>query len=180
MNFFLRLSETHCSPARLCLPQLQACFFSPALIGIASLVQNVNRRHKRDGLSIGPCHGCEHRYGQRSPGFAGDGCPIRQCKRRKIFGWPGSVRGTQRAKEAELCLLPSHAKAWHPACLRGFKTSLRAGEVRGGLMQGWVATTLEAFREEGCSCCIGTFGPGCQRGCVCYCRGVHCLPLLGY
>lgn len=62
----------------------------------------------------------------------------------------------------------------------GLKDPSGLGRSAGGLTQGWVATTLEAFREEGCSCCIGTFGPGCQRGCVCYCRGGHCLPLLGY
>lgn len=84
-------------------------------------------------------------------------------------------------KQSCACYPPMLKRDTQRVCVcEGLKKPLRAGEVRGGLMQGWVATTLEAFREEGCSCCIGTFGPGCQRGCVCYCRGVHCLPLLGY
>lgn len=121
--FFLSLSETHCSPARLCLPQLRARFLSPAPIRISSLIRNGNRRDKRDGLSTSPHHRCEHRYWQQSPGFAGDGLPIRQHKGSEIFGWSGRARGTHPAGEEELCPLPSHAKAWHPACLRGFKHS---------------------------------------------------------
>lgn len=54
------------------------------------------------------------------------------------------------------------------------------GDIVGGLRQGWAAAALAAFGGEGCSCCIGTFGPRCQRGCACCCRGAHCLPLLGY
>lgn len=179
-EFYLRLFESQCSPAWLCLPQLQARFLFLAPIRIASLILNVNRRDGRDGLSTGPQHRCEQHYWQCSPGFAGHRCLIQQCRGRKIFYWSRRVQGTHPVMEAELCLPPSHTKTWHPACLRGFKKPLRDGEGCGGLTQSWVATTLEAFREDGCGCCIGTFGPGCQRGCVCYCRGVHCLPLLGY
>lgn len=85
-----------------------------------------------------------------------------------LRGW----RGWQAVQPRPRILPPNHA-GWS-------LKKMRVEDIIGRLRQGQAAAALAAFGGEGCSCCIGTFGPRCQRGCARCCRGAHCLPLLGY